>query len=150
MTASNESNGRQAFDDVPATRRRNMAAIKGRNTRPEMLVRQLLHHMGYRFRLHRRDLPGRPDIVMPGRRIAIFVHGCFWHRHDCANSVTPKTRTEWWSAKFNRNVERDAANEAALNALGWRVLTIWECELRDEIALRRQLVAALGSSSSLI
>ncbi len=139
---------RPTFANVSAARRRNMAAIKGRDTRPEMLVRSLLHRLGYRFRLHHRDLPGRPDIVLPGRRIAIFVHGCFWHRHGCTNSVLPRTRAEWWSAKLARNVERDAKNMVSLRALGWNPLVVWECELRDEDVLCSRLIAVLGVSGS--
>ncbi|XBT42088.1 very short patch repair endonuclease [Pseudomonas viridiflava] len=115
-----------------ATRSRMMAGIKGRNTRPEMIVRRFLHANGYRFRLHRRDLPGSPDIVLPRFRTCIFVHGCFWHRHDgCRYATTPKTRTDFWQAKFTQNVERDARVRRALRADGWKVLTIWECELKS-------------------
>lgn len=122
-----------------------MAAIKGRNTHPELRVRRLLHRLGYRFRLHRRDLPGTPDIILPGRRVAIFVHGCFWHRHGCSNSVLPRTRTEWWEAKLNRTVERDAQNIASLEELSWNVLVLWECMLGDEADLQARLSAALGA-----
>ena len=121
-----------------------MAAIKGRDTRPELLVRRLLHKLGYRFRLHQRELPGTPDIVLPGRRVVIFVHGCFWHRHGCSNSVLPRTRTEWWEAKLDRTVERDAQNIAALEELGWDVLVLWECLLGDEPDLQSKLSVALG------
>ncbi|WP_085705679.1 very short patch repair endonuclease [Pseudomonas sp. B8(2017)] len=115
-----------------ATRSRMMAGIKGRNTRPEMIVRRFLHANGYRFRLHRRDLPGSPDIVLPRFRTCIFVHGCFWHRHDgCRYATTPKTRADFWQAKFTQNVERDGRARRALRADGWKVLTIWECELRS-------------------
>lgn len=126
---------RPDFSDAPAPRRRNLAAVKGRNTKPEMIVRSLLHSMGYRYRLQRRDLPGRPDIVLPGRRAIVDVRGCFWHRHPdpaCRNAVLPRTRAEWWAEKLARNVERDAASEAALNAAGWRTLVVWECEARDD------------------
>ena len=148
MTDAKRKEERPTFANVSPSRRRNMAAIKGRDTRPEMLVRKLLHRFGYRFRLHRRDLPGRPDIVLPGRRIAIFVHGCFWHRHGCTNSILPRTRAEWWSAKLARNVERDGENIGKLEALGWKPLIVWECELRDEGALYTRLIAALGTSGS--
>jgi DNA mismatch endonuclease Vsr len=134
---------RPAFADVPEGRRRNLAAVKGMDTTPEMVVRRLLHSIGYRYRLQRRDLPGRPDIVLPGRRAVIDVRGCFWHRHSspvCKNAVLPKTRAEWWAAKLKRNVERDEANQAALEAAGWRVLVIWECEIRgNEEGLTRRL-----------
>jgi DNA mismatch endonuclease Vsr len=127
-----ESLPRPLFDDVPAARRRNLAAVGAKDTAPEMAVRRLLHRMGHRFRLHRRDLPGTPDIVMPGRRRIIEVRGCFWHRHPdpaCRNAVLPRTRADWWAAKLARTVERDAGNLAALEALGWSVLVLWECEV---------------------
>ncbi|MFJ4392207.1 very short patch repair endonuclease [Pseudomonas soli] len=114
------------------TRSRMMAGIKGRNTRPEMIVRRFLHANGYRFRLHRRDLPGSPDIVLSRLRVCIFVHGCFWHRHlGCHHTTSPKTRVDFWQEKFNKNVERDARAKDALLADGWKVLTIWECELKS-------------------
>src|SRR5262245_43501325 len=113
-------------------RSRNMGAIKGKNTKPELVVRRLLHAAGYRFRLHRRDLPGRPDIVFSSRRKVILVAGCFWHRHPgCGFAYTPKTRPDFWRAKFDRNVERDHKVVAALDACGWGHLVIWECELAD-------------------
>lgn len=140
--------GRPDFADVGVTRRRNMAAIRGRDTKPEVRVRRLLHALGYRFRLQRRDLPGRPDIVLPARRKAIFVHGCFWHRHDCRRAVLPKTRADWWAAKLGRNVERDRAAVAALEALGWDVLTVWECGVPDEAALSESLRRFLGPPGS--
>ena len=108
-----------------------MARVRGRDTKPEMVVRGTLHAMGLRFRLFRRDLPGRPDIVLPKYRLAIFVHGCFWHRHEgCSLSSTPKTRVDFWTEKFATNVARDARNAAELRALGFRVGVIWECETR--------------------
>jgi DNA mismatch endonuclease (patch repair protein) len=121
---------RPDFVDVLPSRRRNMSAIRGRDTEPERWVRSLLHSLGYRFRLHKRHLPGRPDIVFPGRRKVIFVHGCFWHRHGCQNSVLPRTRSEWWAAKLGRNAERDAENIRRLTGLGWEVEIVWECEVR--------------------
>lgn len=108
-----------------------MALVKGKGTRPELRVRHLVHRLGFRFRLHRRDLPGSPDLVFPGRRAVVFVHGCFWHRHpdpDCWRSRLPKTRPEFWVPKLEANVARDAAARAALKSLGWRVLIVWECE----------------------
>lgn len=109
-----------------------MAGIQGRNTKPELTVRRMLFAMGYRFRLHRRDLPGAPDIVMPGRKVVIFVHGCFWHMHQgCRLSKVPTTRPEFWTTKLEANVERDRRAVAKLQALGWRVLWIWECSTRD-------------------
>jgi DNA mismatch endonuclease (patch repair protein) len=107
----------------------NMSRIRSRDTQPERIVRSALHRAGYRFRLHRRDLPGRPDIVLPRYHTAIFVHGCFWHRHkQCRLAYTPKSRVTFWTEKFRRNVERDRENTAALRKLGWRVITVWECE----------------------
>jgi DNA mismatch endonuclease (patch repair protein) len=117
-----------------------MRRVKSKNTSPELKVRRLLTRMGLRYRLHRKDLPGRPDIVMAGRRLAIFVHGCFWHGHDCARgSRAPKANRAYWEAKIGRNRERDGAHRAGLEAMGWRVLTLWECELKDEAALERRL-----------
>ena len=116
-----------------------MRAVKRANTVPEIIVRQLLHALGLRFRLHRRDLPGSPDVVLPRFRTVIFVHGCFWHRHpDCRYTTTPKTRQEYWLPKFAANIERDLRKEAQLQALGWRVLLVWECETkqREELTLR--------------
>jgi DNA mismatch endonuclease Vsr len=139
---------RPGFEDVPQARRRNMAAIRGRDTGPELRVRRLLHALGYRYRLQRRDLPGRPDIVFPGRRKAIFVHGCFWHRHGCRNSVLPKARAEWWAQKLGRNVERDRVAVAALEALGWSVLTVWECEAKDEPRVSDSVQRFLGPPGS--
>jgi DNA mismatch endonuclease (patch repair protein) len=113
------------------TRSRMMGNIRGRNTRPERLVRSELHRLGFRFRLNDRRLPGTPDIVLPRYRAAVFVHGCFWHRHDgCRLTAMPSTRPEFWQAKFARTVARDSAAEGALLGLGWRVATVWECETR--------------------
>ena len=113
-----------------ATRSRMMAGIKGRNTKPELKLRRLLHAAGFRYRLHAKGLPGRPDIVLPRYRAAIFVHGCFWHRHPgCRYATVPSSNTEFWDAKFGANVARDAGKEQALIAAGWRVLVVWECEL---------------------
>ena len=116
-----------------------MRAVKRANTAPEIIVRQVLHALGIRFRLHRRDLPGSPDVVLPRFRTVIFVHGCFWHRHpDCRYTTTPKTRQEYWLPKFAANIERDLRKEAQLQALGWRVLLVWECETKqlEELTLR--------------
>jgi DNA mismatch endonuclease (patch repair protein) len=134
---------------TPEQRARNMAAIKGANTKPEIKVRSLLFQFGYRFRLHRKDLPGKPDIVLPRYRTVIFVHGCFWHCHDCRwGNVTPKTRPEFWADKRRGTTERDARNQAALKAAGWEVLTVWECETRDPERLARKLQAALPLDAS--
>lgn len=117
-----------------------MARIRGRDTAPELAVRRIAHRMGLRFRLHRKDLPGRPDLVFPKYRLAVFVHGCFWHRHEgCRYASTPKSRTAFWTEKFAANVERDSRQEAALTTLGWRVLVIWQCETSDEAAVERTL-----------
>lgn len=123
-----------------------MAAVRGRNTKPEMIVRRLLFSLGYRFRLHRKDLPGRPDIVFAGRRKAIFVHGCFWHRHvGCSKATTPKTRADFWNTKFDQNVERDHRVEKALADIGWSSLVVWECETRTPEPLASKLRAFLGA-----
>lgn len=115
-----------------------MRSVKRANTKPELIVRQLLHSLGLRFRLHRRDLPGSPDVVLPRFRRVIFVHGCFWHRHtNCRYASTPKTRQEYWLPKFAANVERDACKEAQLRELGWKVIVVWECETKDKERLKQ-------------
>lgn len=127
----------------PAKRSQMMSGIKGKNSVPEMLVRKTLFAMGYRFRLHRRDLPGTPDIAMQGRKIAIFVHGCFWHAHQgCKYAKTPSTRTAFWTAKLQSNVDRDQRAAGKLVEMGWRVLNVWECSMRDPQAVA-QLPEAL-------
>jgi len=124
----------------PEKRSWTMAQVKGRDTTPEKAVRSLLHCMGYRFRLQGKDLPGKPDIVLSRYRTVVFVHGCFWHRHlGCKRATTPTSNTEYWNPKFTRTVARDVRNQALLEAGGWRVLVIWECELKDLIALRERL-----------
>ncbi|WP_428560433.1 MAG: very short patch repair endonuclease [Solidesulfovibrio sp. DCME] len=118
-------------------RRALMSSIRGRNTKPEKLVRSLLHQMGIRFRLHRKDLPGTPDIVLPKYQTVIFVHGCFWHRHTgCSQCRFPKTNTAFWEKKLNQNVLRDTEAATALEQMGWRVLIIWECETKNLDILR--------------
>ena len=108
-----------------------MSAIKSKNTKPEIEVRKLLHSLGYRFRLHRKDLPGTPDIVLPKYKTVIFVHGCFWHRHEnCKYASIPKTRTEFWENKFKENIKRDQVNQNNLYKLGWNIVIVWECELK--------------------
>lgn len=115
----------------------NMSRIRSGNTKPEIAVRRTLHFLGYRFRLHRKDLPGKPDIVLPKYRTVIFVHGCFWHRHEnCRYSYNPKSRTEFWQDKFAANIERDKQNAADLKMLGWRQLVIWECETKNPENIR--------------
>ena len=114
----------------------NMSQIKGKDTKPEVQVRSLLHRMGYRFRIHKQDLPGKPDIVLKKYKTVIFVHGCFWHRHkDCKFAYLPKSREEFWRLKFSKNIARDRKNEEQLEELNWNVLIIWECELRNESRL---------------
>lgn len=109
-----------------------MSSVKGKNTKPERVVRSLLHRSGFRFRLHRKDLPGCPDIVLPKYKTVIFVHGCFWHRHSgCPRTTTPKTNVDSWEKKFADNVARDERNRTALEELGWKVIVIWECEIKD-------------------
>ena len=113
-----------------------MARVRSKDTKPELLVRRRLHSMGYRYRLHRKDLPGTPDIAFLGYRKAIFVHGCFWHRHeDCKRCTSPKTRSKFWSEKFSANIERDERKLAELRGLGWSTLVIWECETEDSVLL---------------
>ncbi len=108
----------------------NMSRIRSGDTKPERIVRSLLHGRGYRFRLHRKDLPGKPDIVLPKYKTVIFVHGCFWHRHKgCKHASTPKTRKDFWQTKFNSNIERDIKAQKQLNSAGWKIIIIWECEL---------------------
>jgi len=124
----------------PEKRSWTMAQVKGRDTGPEKVVRSLLHSMGYRFRLQRKDLPGKPDIVLPKYRTAVFVHGCYWHRHPgCKRATTPTSNTGYWDAKFSRTVARDARNQKELANLGWTVLIVWECELRNPDTLRDKL-----------
>lgn len=129
----------------------NMSRIRGRDTNPERAVRSLLHRLGFRFRLHERSLPGTPDIVLSRYRTAVFVHGCFWHRHNnCRFAYTPKSRRAFWTAKFRNNQQRDARNRKALNDAGWHVLVVWECELRWESQLSRRLQAALVRHGSAV
>ena len=124
----------------PEKRSAVMRQVKGRDTSPELAVRRLLWSLGARYRLHRASLPGKPDIVLPGRRLAVFVHGCFWHGHDCARGArVPKANRDYWTGKVARNRTRDTANVAALTAAGWRVETVWECELKDRPALEARL-----------
>jgi DNA mismatch endonuclease, patch repair protein len=117
-----------------------MSRIQGKNTKPEITVRSVLHRLGYRFRLHVKNLPGKPDIVLPKYKTCIFVHGCFWHRHsNCKDATLPKTRTEFWREKLQGNVERDLNKQKMLKSMGWRVLTIWECELKSQKILEAKL-----------
>ena len=121
-----------------------MAAIRSKNTKPEMLVRRLVHSMGYRYRLHRADLPGKPDLVFPTARKAIFVHGCFWHQHErCRGAHVPRSNAAYWKPKLERNRTRDAEHAKALESTGWQVLILWECELKDTELLRTRIVTFL-------
>ena len=123
----------EVMHKVSEQRSRNMSAIKSKNTKPEIKVRKLLHSMGYRFRLHSKDLPGSPDIVLPKYKTVIFVHGCFWHRHqNCKYASTPKTRQEFWNKKFNENINRDKINQENLSSKGWKIIIIWECEIKNK------------------
>lgn len=124
----------------PEKRSWTMAQVKGRDTKPELIVRSLLHRLGFRFRVQRKDLPGKPDIVLPKHKTVIFVHGCFWHRHPgCKRASTPADNAQYWQTKFARTVARDAAHQIALEQFGWRVLIVWECELRDMEHLAQRL-----------
>ena len=124
----------------------NMSQIKSRDTQPEVRVRKALHNMGYRFRLHRKDLPGRPDIVLPKYGTVIFVNGCYWHHHPgCKYAYTPKSRIEFWTDKFAENIERDHRNQVDLQELGWRVGIIWECETEDLSQLCARIRAIMSS-----
>jgi DNA mismatch endonuclease (patch repair protein) len=126
---------------TPEKRSWNMSRIKGSNTKPELIVRSVLHHMGYRFRLHRKNLPGKPDIVLPKFNTVIFVHGCYWHRHKgCNYAYNPKSRIDFWQNKFKENIKRDKKNKEALINLGWKVFTIWECETKS-IELVKQIIS---------
>jgi DNA mismatch endonuclease (patch repair protein) len=126
----------------PERRSENMRRIKSTGMKPEMVVRRLVHRLGYRYRLHRKDLPGKPDLVFGPKRKVIFVHGCFWHGHEregCRDARRPKTNTDYWNPKLTRNKERDAERIAALQADGWGVLVVWECETNDVKAVRARL-----------
>ena len=131
----------EVLHKVSEQRSRNMSAIKSKNTKPEIAVRKVLHSMGYRFRLHGKELPGSPDIVLPKYRTVIFVHGCFWHRHkDCKYATTPKTRGEFWNNKFRSNVERDLEIKENIKNIEWRSVVIWECETKDIENLRGKII----------
>ena len=135
--------------DVYDTAKRSavMARVKSTGTKPELLIRRILTDLGARYRLHRKDLPGSPDVVMPGRKLAIFVHGCFWHGHDCARGArVPKANRDYWLAKVARNTARDGRNVTDLTAAGWRVETVWECEMKDREGLRERLAALLEAT----
>ncbi|WP_081873362.1 very short patch repair endonuclease [Sphingobium chlorophenolicum] len=125
---------------TPELRRLNMSRVRGRDTKPEMIIRRGLHARGLRFRLHRRDLPGRPDIVLPSRKTVLFIHGCFWHGHDCPLFRMPATRPDFWRQKITANRLRDATAVTALGGLGWRVGVVWECALRGARRLSTEIL----------
>jgi len=129
---------------TPAQRRSIMQAVRSKNTGPELQVRKLIHNLGFRFSLHRRDLPGSPDIVLSSLRTAVFVHGCYWHGHQCAKGKLPKSNVSYWSAKIVANRLRDEANRKALRAMDWHAVTVWQCELKAEGKLRVRLRKALS------
>ncbi len=145
MTGTSVSRSRVGTSPLPsfvppaAARSRNMAAIKGRDTRPELFVRQAVHRAGFRYRLHSPNLTGRPDLALPRYGTAVFVQGCFWHGHDCKIAHVPRTNTDYWKAKIQRNIHRDAENARVLRRQGWVVATVWECSLKKGTAalLRR-------------
>jgi DNA mismatch endonuclease (patch repair protein) len=141
-----ESTGHVTDHLTPQQRSANMRRIRARHTVPEVAVRSLLHRAGFRFRVAPRELPGRPDIVLPRHRLAVFVHGCYWHRHpECPRATTPTTNTQYWQAKFARNVVRDWEVQQTLVSAGWRVATIWECEVRrDPQGVVERLIAEIG------
>lgn len=126
-----------------AKRSLNMAAVRSKDTEPELVVRKIVYGLGYRYRLHWKKLPGKPDLVFPGKRKAIFVHGCFWHGHDCVRGRLPSTNLDFWGRKIGKNKERDSRVRNQLNAQGWNVLTIWQCRLKDVFELKQTIVRFL-------
>lgn len=140
----------ETMDRISEERRSwNMSRIKGKDTSPEIRVRSTLHQMGYRFRLHRADLPGKPDITLTRLRLVVFVHGCYWHRHPgCKYAYTPKSKVEFWTDKFTKNVERDQRNATSLLDLGWQVAVVWECETKCKKALIKLMDDLLGQAKA--
>jgi DNA mismatch endonuclease (patch repair protein) len=132
----------------PAVRSEIMRRVRSKDTQPEMIVRKVVHRLGFRFRLHSKHLPGSPDLVFASHRKVIFVHGCFWHRHDCSAAEVPASNRQYWQAKQNRNAARDRRNEAAIKQLGWKALIIWECEMKDRDKLGRRLTRFLGAPNA--
>ena len=131
----------EVIHEVSVQRSRNMSAIKSKNTKPEIKVRKVLHSMGYRFRLHSKNLPGSPDIVLPKYKTVIFVHGCFWHRHEnCKYASTPKTRKDFWNKKFEVNIKRDSEIQDKIKNLDWKSVVIWECETKNIENLRDKII----------
>ena len=149
VSQGSQQDGANWMDRItPERRSANMRKITSKGMKPELLVRSIVHCLGYRFRLHRSDLPGKPDLVFPSRKKVIFVHGCFWHQHaaaGCRAAHTPRSNTEYWGPKLARNVQRDARAQAQLTIAGWSVLTLWECELKDHNAIAQAVSAFLGS-----
>jgi DNA mismatch endonuclease Vsr len=141
-----------SFDDVPEGRRRVMACTRSFNTKPELAIRRGLHQLGYRYRIHDKRLPGRPDLSFPSRRVAVWVHGCFWHQHSsptCGKGTKPNTRSDWWRQKLALNVARDAAAIIALEQAGWRCEVVWECEVNSDLrAVQVRLSRFLGPPRS--
>ena len=132
---------KESLYKVSKERSKNMAAIKSKNTNPEIKVRKLLHSLGYRFRLHKKELLGSPDIVLKKYKTVVFVHGCFWHRHkECKYATNPKTREEFWNKKFLSNIERDIKVRERIKAAGWKSIVVWECELKDIQKLKKRLI----------
>lgn len=127
-----------------------MRNVKGKHTTPELAVRSMLHRMGFRFRLHRKDLPGKPDIVFPSRKKIVFVNGCFWHGHDCRYGRLPKSKPDFWEPKIEGNRARDARNIESLRNLGWDVLTVWQCETPDPASLERSLISFMDKEKKTI
>ena len=137
----------EVIHKVSEQRSRNMSAIKSKNTKTEIAVRKVLHTMGYRFRLHGKDLPGSPDIVLPKYKTVIFVHGCFWHRHEnCKYASTPKTRQEFWNKKFKKNIERDLEIQENIKNIEWRSVVIWECETKNIDNLKEKIIDVFNES----
>ena len=135
---------------TPSHRSWNMSRIHSKNTKPEKIVRSMLFSMGFRFRINRKDLPGKPDIVLPRYKTVIFVHGCFWHRHNCKDATMPKSNTDFWEKKFAANVERDKRVKVELKDLGWRVITVWSCELKDMETLKSRLVSEINNEEMMM
>lgn len=129
---------------TPEQRSAQMAMVRSKDTKPEMLVRRLVHHMGYRYRIHRRDLPGKPDLVFGPRKKVVFVHGCFWHGHDCSLGRIPKSRVDFWEAKICKNRNRDKVHLLKLAEVGWESLVVWECQLKKVAELENRIRNFLG------
>jgi DNA mismatch endonuclease, patch repair protein len=135
---------------TPSHRSWNMSRIHSKNTKPEKIVRSMLFSLGFRFRINRKDLPGKPDVVLPRYKTVIFVHGCFWHRHNCKDATMPKSNTDFWEKKFSANVERDKRVKVELEDLGWRVITVWSCELKDMETLKSRLVSEINNEEMMM